>query len=340
MKKPAFPDSIQLGHGSGGIMTRELLDQIVFSTFSNPFLDRKHDGSVLPTEGPVAISTDSFVVSPIFFKGGDIGDLAVNGTVNDVAMCGARPEYLSLSFILEEGLLTADFIRIAQSVRKAAEAAGVQIVTGDTKVVERGKGDKIFINTTGIGRVHPRADIALSNVRPGDRLLLSGPLAAHGMAILSQREGLQFESEIRSDTACLNHMVLELLDRFGSQIHLLRDPTRGGLASVCSEIAQDSRLGIELWETALPVDTQVAAACEILGMDPLYVANEGVCCALVAPEVESAALEVMRRHQTGSRAVCVGSVHESHPGKVVMKSSVGGSRIVTPLLGEQLPRIC
>jgi len=340
MKQPAFPDSIQLGHGSGGVMTRELLDQFVFSTFSNPFLDRKHDGSVLPVDGPLAISTDSFVVSPIFFKGGDIGDLAVNGTVNDVAMCGARPEYLSLSFILEEGLLTADFLRIAQSVRRAAEAAGVQIVTGDTKVVERGKGDKIFINTTGIGRVHPRANIALSNVRPGDRLLLSGPIAAHGMAILSEREGLQFESEIRSDTTCLNHMVLELLDHFGSDVHLLRDPTRGGLASVCSEIAQDSRLGIELWETALPLDAQVAAACEILGMDPLYVANEGVCCALVAPEIEGAALEIMRRHEAGNRAVCVGSVRETHAGKVIMESTIGGSRIVTPLLGEQLPRIC
>lgn len=336
----SLPDTIQLGHGSGGVMTRELLDRIIFETFSNPFLDQKHDGAVLSAQGKVALSTDSFVVSPIFFKGGNIGELAVNGTVNDVAMCGGTPKYLSLSFILEEGLPMQDFIRIAESARKAADKAGVQIVTGDTKVVEKGKGDKIFINTTGIGPLHPQADISLGRVSQGDALLISGPIAAHGMAILSQREGLQFESEIESDTACLNHMVMALLERFGEQIHLLRDPTRGGVAAVCTEIATDRGLGIDLREEWLPLDKQVAAACEILGLDPLYVANEGVCCVLTPQGIVEEALEVMRGFSEGKSAVQIGNVVQDHAGKVVMESLVGGRRIVTPMLGEQLPRIC
>lgn len=340
MKDPNLPETIQLGHGSGGIMTRELLDQIVFEHFGNPLLDRKHDGAVLDIPGPVAISTDSFVVSPIFFPGGDIGDLAINGTVNDVAMCGARPRYLSLGFILEEGLPLEAFRRVVQSVRKAADAAHVQIVTGDTKVVEKGKGDQIFINTTGIGTVHPGANIGLERVKEGDSLLLSGPLAAHGMAIMSKREGLEFESEIRSDTAPLHEIILALLDRFGDKVHLLRDPTRGGLASVCSEIAGDAGLGIFLDETQIPVDNQVSAACEILGLDPLYVANEGVFCAFVEPGIEAEALALVRSHQNGRQAALVGNVTAEHSGKVVMRSTIGGTRIVTPLLGEQLPRIC
>ncbi len=321
-------------------MTRELLDQIIFETFSNPFLDQKHDGAVLTANGKVALSTDSFVVSPVFFKGGNIGELAVNGTVNDVAMCGGIPKYLSLSFILEEGLPMEDFRRIAESARSAADKAGVQIVTGDTKVVEKGKGDQVFVNTTGIGPLHPEADISLQRVSAGDALLISGPIAAHGMAILSQREGLEFESEILSDTACLNHMVLALLDRFGRDIHLFRDPTRGGVAAVCTEIASDRGLGISLKEESLPLDKQVAAACEILGLDPLYVANEGVCCVLVAPEIAEEALQVMRSFSEGVAAVQIGTVVDEHPGKVVMESLVGGRRIVTPMLGEQLPRIC
>lgn len=321
-------------------MTRELLDQIVFNTFRNPYLEQKHDGAIVPMKGPVVISTDSFVVSPIFFRGGDIGELAVNGTVNDVAMCGAIPEFISLGFIIEEGLEMVQFLRVVQSVKRAAEEAGVQVVTGDTKVVESGKGDKIFINTTGIGNPHPKAHISMDRVREGDQILVSGPIAAHGMAILSEREGLQFESEIRSDTTCLNHLVRELLDEFGSDIHLLRDPTRGGLSGVCSEISQDSGLGILLRENALPLDKQVAAACEILGLDPLYVANEGIFCAIVNPAASADILAFMKQHPKGSKAALIGELHRAHPGKVVMKSPVGGSRIVTPLIGEQLPRIC
>jgi hydrogenase expression/formation protein HypE len=321
-------------------MTRELLDQIVFNTFRNPYLEQKHDGAIVPLKGPVVISTDSFVVSPIFFRGGDIGELAVNGTVNDVAMCGAIPEFISLSFIIEEGLEMDQFLRVVESVKRAAEEAGVQVVTGDTKVVESGKGDKIFINTTGIGNPHPKAQISMDRVGEGDQILVSGPIAAHGMAILSEREGLEFESEIQSDTTCLNHLVRELLDQFGADIHLLRDPTRGGLSGVCSEIAQDSGLGILLREDALPMDKQVAAACEILGLDPLYVANEGIFCAVVNAEASSDILSFMKQHPKGSEAALVGELHGAHPGKVVMRGPVGGTRIVTPLIGEQLPRIC
>ncbi|MGB5781397.1 MAG: hydrogenase expression/formation protein HypE, partial [Eudoraea sp.] len=235
--------SIHLGHGSGGLMTRELLDSLIFKTFSNPYLDQKHDGAIFNIEGPIAVSTDSFVVSPIFFKGGNIGELAVHGTVNDVAMCGAIPKFITLSFIVEEGLSMADFTTIINSIKTAADGSGVQVVTGDTKVVERGKGDKIFINTTGFGAVHPRADIAASNIRTGDKIIINGYLAQHGMAIMSQREGLEFESTIESDTTNLNYMVKDLLDAFGSQIHLLRDPTRGGLASILSEIAEEIEKG-------------------------------------------------------------------------------------------------
>jgi hydrogenase expression/formation protein HypE len=255
-------------------------------------------------------------------------------------MCGGIPQFLSLGFIIEEGLPTSDFRKIVQSIKVAAEDAGVQIVTGDTKVVESGKGDKIFINTTGIGRPHPKAEIAMERIVGGDQILVSGPIAAHGMAILSEREGLEFESEIQSDTTNLNHLVHDLLDKFGPAVHLLRDPTRGGVSGVCSEIAQDSNLGVLLHETDFPMDKQVSAACEILGLDPLYVANEGILCAIVegssAPEV----LAFMQAHPKGSKAACIGSIVADHPGKVVMESSIGGKRIVTPLIGEQLPRIC
>jgi len=338
--EPELPASIQLAHGSGGQMTRELLDQIIFSTFKNPYLEQKHDGAIVPIQGQVVISTDSFVVSPIFFRGGNIGELAVNGTVNDVAMCGGIPQYISLGFIIEEGLPTRDFIKIVASIKQAAETAGVQVVTGDTKVVESGKGDKIFINTTGIGNPHPKSRISMDRIQAGDQILLSGPIAAHGMAILSEREGLEFESEIISDTTCLNHLVNDLLDEFGDSVHLLRDPTRGGVSGVCSEIAQDSQLGIALKETALPMDKQVAAACEILGLDPLYVANEGIFCAVVSGKAAPQILEFVRKHPKGVRASLIGKLTGEHPGKVVMESPVGGKRIVTPLIGEQLPRIC
>ena len=333
-------DSINLGHGSGGIMTRDLLDKIIFKTFDNPYINQKHDGSIVKFDREFAISTDSFVISPIFFKGGNIGELAVNGTVNDVAMCGAVPKYLSLAFIVEEGLAINDFIKIVSSVKQAADKSGVQIITGDTKVVERGKGDKIFINTTGFGEVHPKAHISADNIKVGDKIIVSGYIAQHGMAIMSQREGLKFESTIVSDTINVNFLVSDLLDNFGHKIHLLRDPTRGGLASVLSEIATDIEKGIAIAETKIPLEKQVAAACEILGLDPMYVANEGVFIAIVAEEVADAVVETMRNHEKGANAVCIGEVTKDHPHKVVMKSLIGGKRIVSPLIGEQLPRIC
>ncbi len=333
-------DTINLGHGSGGIMTRDLLDKIIFKTFDNPYLNQKHDGSIVNFNSEIAISTDSFVISPIFFKGGNIGELAVNGTVNDVAMCGAIPKYLSLAFIVEEGLKIDEFIQIVNSVKAAADKSGVQIITGDTKVVERGKGDKIFINTTGFGQVHPKAKISTDNIKAGDKIIVNGYIAQHGMAIMSQREGLEFESTIESDTTNVNFLVNDLLDKFGDKIHLFRDPTRGGLASVLSEIATDIHQGIEIYENKIPLEKQVAAACEILGLDPLYVANEGVFLCIVDAEIEEEVLELMKNDKKGKNAICVGEVITEHPNKVVMHSAIGGKRIVSPLIGEQLPRIC
>lgn len=333
-------ETINLGHGSGGLMTRDLLDQIIFETFSNPYLDQKHDGSIIKVNGELAISTDSFVVSPIFFKGGNIGELAVNGTVNDVAMCGADPKFLSLAFVVEEGLPMDDFVKIVESIKKTADTAGVQIITGDTKVVERGKGDKIFINTTGFGKVHPKAHISVNKIKPGDKIIISGPVAQHGMAIMSQRDGLEFESTILSDTTNLNFLVNDLLDAFGDQIHLFRDPTRGGLASVLSEIANDTTMGVSIKETEIPLDDQVAAACEILGLDPIFVANEGIFVTMVAADIAEDVLALMKNHEKSPRAACIGEFTNEHPKKVVMHSTIGGKRMVTPLLGEQLPRIC
>jgi hydrogenase expression/formation protein HypE len=331
-------DVITLGHGSGGLLTNKLLDTGVFDLFSNEYLDKRHDGAILP--GGLAFSTDSFVVSPIFFPGGNIGELAVHGTVNDLAMCGAIPKYISVGFILEEGLPVAQFWDIMVSIRKACAQSGVLIVTGDTKVVERGKGDQIFINTTGIGQVHPKAHIDSARVKAGDRLLLSGNLAAHGMAILSVREGLAFETDILSDTRALNKVVEKMLDRFGEGIHLFRDPTRGGVASALNEIARDARLGVELHQRELPIDDQVASACEILGLDPLYVANEGIFLAWVDPAIADECLAFLRETEEGSEAALIGSMVETHPGKVILHSAIGGRRVVNMLPGEQLPRIC
>ena len=333
-------DKINLGHGSGGIMTRDLLDKIIFSTFDNPFLNQKHDGAIIRIDGDMAVSTDSFVVSPVFFKGGNIGELAVNGTVNDVAMCGAIPKYISLAFIVEEGLKMDDFVEIVKTVKAAADESGVQIITGDTKVVERGKGDKIFINTTGFGQVHPNAKISSQNIKEGDRIFVNGFIAQHGMAIMSQREGLEFESSIVSDTTNVNFLAMNLLDKFGEKIHLFRDPTRGGVASVLSEIAGDTGMGINIREEDIPIEKQVAAACEMLGLDPLFVANEGVFISIVSADVEEAFLAEMKRDPKGINAKCIGHVTLDHPGKVVMQSTIGGKRMVSPLIGEQLPRIC
>lgn len=333
-------DIITLGHGSGGLLTNKLLEAGVFDVLKNDLLDQKHDGVVLELNGKTAFSTDSFVVSPIFFPGGNIGELAVNGTVNDIAMCGARAEYLSLAFVIEEGLLMTDFWEILLSIRQAADAAGVRIVTGDTKVVERGKGDQIFINTTGVGRVHPQADIAMHRVQAGDLLIVSGPIAAHGMAIMSVREGLEFESAIESDTCHFNHIIQQLLDEYGDSVHLLRDATRGGVATVLNEVARDTRLGIRIHENRLVVSEQVAAACELLGLDPLYVANEGVFIAIAAPDIADSLLATLRGWERGRQAFIMGEVVEQHPKQVILKSSIGGQRVVNMLLGEQLPRIC
>ena len=341
MSKEEFGfESIQLGHGSGGLMTRDLLDKIVFKTFSNPFLDQKHDGAIVSFNNRIAISTDSFVVSPIFFKGGNIGELAVHGTVNDVAMCGAIPKYLSLAFIVEEGLKIDEFITIVQSIKKAADESGVQIITGDTKVVEKGKGDKIFINTTGFGEVNPKANISAENIKVGDKILLNGFVAQHGMAIMSEREGLEFESSIESDSTNLNYLVNDLINEFGDKIHLFRDPTRGGVASVLSEISQDIKQGIAIYEDYIPLEKQVAAACEILGLDPLYVANEGVFLVIVEASIYEDVLLFLKKDKKGKNSAYIGEITYEHPNKVVMQSSIGGKRIVSPLIGEQLPRIC
>lgn len=334
-------DIITLGHGSGGLLTNRLLDSGVFDLLKNELLDERHDGAIFDIEaGRMAFSTDSYVISPIFFPGGNIGELAVNGTVNDLAMCGAQARYLSLSFILEEGLTMQEFWEVLVGIKYAAENAGVKIVTGDTKVVERGKGDKIFINTSGVGMLHTRADIRKSRVQVGDKILISGPIATHGIAILSVRQGLDFETSIVSDSTNLNHTVISLLDVFGPDIHLLHDPTRGGVATVLNELARDIRLGIDLEERAIPVLEEVAGACELLGLDPLYVANEGVFITIVAAEAAESVLEVLRADPNGASAAIIGTVTEEHPRQVLLHSKIGGKRVVNMPVGEQLPRIC
>lgn len=334
-------DLITMGHGSGGLLTNRLLDTGVFDLLKNDLLDERHDGAIFEAKaGKWAFSTDSYVISPIFFPGGNIGELAVNGTVNDLAMCGARARHLSLAFIIEEGLSMQEFWDVLVGVKYAAAKAGVQIVTGDTKVVERGKGDKIFINTSGIGALHARADIRKSRVEPGDVILISGPVATHGMAILSVRQGLEFESSIESDTVNLNHTVMRLLDACGPDIHLLHDPTRGGVATVLNELVRDTGLGIDLQERAIPVLDDVASACELLGLDPLYVANEGIFLAVVAAEAAESALEVLREDENGTQAGIIGTVTAMHPRQVLLHSKIGGRRVVNMPIGEQLPRIC
>jgi hydrogenase expression/formation protein HypE len=334
-------ERITLGHGSGGQLTNKLLDSGVFDLLRNDLLGERHDGAIFDAPGQrLAFSTDSYVVSPIFFPGGNIGELAVNGTVNDLAMCGAQARYLSLSFIIEEGLAMSTFWELLLGVKQAAERAGATVVTGDTKVVERGKGDQVFINTSGIGVVHPRADIRKGRAQVGDRIIVSGHLATHGIAILSLRQGLEFETAIESDTTNLNHTVMALMERFGPDIHLLHDPTRGGLASVLNEFARDRHLGVQLHERALPVLDEVAGACELLGLDPLYVANEGIFLAFVAHEAADAVLEALRQDPKGRHAAIIGEVTEAPARQVVLHSRVGGRRVVPMPLGEQLPRIC
>jgi hydrogenase expression/formation protein HypE len=333
-------DIITLGHGSGGTMTSQLLENGVFKLLHNDLLDKKHDGAIFSVSGPVAMSTDSYVVSPIFFAGGNIGDLAINGTVNDLAMCGARAKYLSLGFVLEEGFAMEEFWQILNTIKYTSEAANVKIVTGDTKVVEKGKGDKIFINTTGIGEVHPGAKIDIGNVRTGDKVILSGPLARHGITIMSHRQGLEFETSITSDTRTLHVIVLELIGQFGNHIHLLRDPTRGGLATVLNEIARELKSGIDIFQKKIPVEEEVYGACEMLGLDPLYVANEGLFVSVVDASVADEYVALLKKWQHGAMASVIGEVVKEHPGQVILNSNIGGRRVVNMLAGEQLPRIC
>lgn len=333
-------DKILLDHGSGGRASHELIERFFVPRFQNPFLNEMNDSAVFELKGgKLAFTTDSYVVDPIFFPGGDIGSLAVCGTVNDLAMRGARPCFLSVGFIIEEGFPLSDLELILISMERAAKEAGVQIVTGDTKVVPKGAADKIFINTSGIGLIPEGLDIAGQNARPGDAVLVSGTLGDHGLTILSKREGLAFESSLKSDAAPLNHLVREMVQT-GPDIHVLRDPTRGGLATTLNEIAGQSQVGLEIWEEAIPIRDSVSAASEILGLDPLYVANEGKLIAILPQSQAEAVLAVMKKNPYGQDAAIIGEVKAENPGKVVMKTIIGGKRLVDMLTGEQLPRIC
>ena len=332
--------NVLLAHGGGGKLSHQLIKDMFAAQFKNELLDPLHDGAMLSLGGVrIAFSTDSYVVNPIFFPGGDIGKLAVNGTVNDLSMCGARPLFLSAAFIIEEGLPMDDLWRVVCSMQSAAQAAGVQLVTGDTKVVDRGKGDKIFITTSGIGIIPDGIEINPRQAKRGDKIILSGTIADHGIAIMSVREGLEFETQIESDCASLNGLV-ETMFSASKEIHVLRDPTRGGIATVLNEIAESATIGITISEESIPLSEEVCGACEILGFDPLYVANEGKLLAFVSPAAADAVLSAMRLHPLGKNAVLIGEVVADHPGTVIMKTRIGGSRVVDMLSGEQLPRIC
>lgn len=334
-------DIILLGHGSGGKLGHQLLDEVIAPTLSGISQRDQDDAAVLQQGGQrLAFTTDSYVVDPIFFAGGNIGDLAINGTVNDLAMSGARPLFLSVGLILEEGLPLDDLRAILDSMRKAADAAGVRIVTGDTKVVPRGKGDRIFINTSGIGVFDHPYELSGRNARVGDQVLINGAIGDHGMAVLASREGLALESDIASDTAALNGLVAELLHGVGAAVHTLRDPTRGGVATTLKEIALQAGVDMTLQEQTLPVRAPVRSACAILGLDPLFVANEGKLLAVVAAAAAEEALQIMRRHPLGQQAAVIGDVTGASAGRVVMRTTIGGLRAIDMLAGEQLPRIC
>ena len=342
-------DVIVLAHGSGGKLSHDLVEQLFVRHFDNPPLLKLDDAAVLDLPGPrtpvglprLALTTDSYVVSPLFFPGGDIGKLAVCGTVNDLSMSGARPLWLSAGFIVEEGLSLADLERIVVSMAATAGQAGVQIVAGDTKVVDRGSADRLFINTAGVGLVPAGVEIGGDRAQPGDVVLLNGTIGDHGMTIMTQREGLKFDSPLASDCAPLNDLVASLLEALPpGTVHCLRDPTRGGLATSLNELAARSAVGIELEEAAMPVHEAVRGACELLGLDPLYVANEGKLVAIVAPQAAERALAALRTHRYGQEAAIVGQVVESHPGRVVLRTGLGARRVVDMLIGEQLPRIC
>lgn len=332
-------DSVLLAHGSGGKLSHELVERIFLPSLANAALNKLDDSAIFEASGRLAFTTDSYVVNPIFFPGGDIGKLAVCGTVNDLAMNGARPLCLSLSAIIEEGFLISELGQIVQSVKKATQEAEVSIIAGDTKVVDRGQADKLFLTTSGIGIIPPGVDISGANARVGDKVLLSGTIGDHGIAIMSQREGLRFSMTLESDCAPLNKLVSQMLQA-SSKIHCLRDPTRGGLATTLNELAQQSKVGIVVQETEIPVKEEVRAACELLGLDPLYVANEGKMVAIVDPADADKVLAKMKHHGYGRDAAIIGEVTSQHPGKVVLKTKLGPSRIVDMLSGELLPRIC
>lgn len=332
--------TIVMGHGSGGKMMADLIQHMFASAFHNDVLDQLGDSAVFNINGSrLAFTTDSFVVSPLFFPGGDIGELAINGTLNDLAMSGARPMFLSSGFILEEGLAMETLGRVVESAARACQEANVQLITGDTKVVNKGHGDGLYINTTGLGLISQGINIAPKNAQPGDAVIVSGTMGDHGIAIMSVREGLQFETEIRSDTAPLYGLVEAMLN-VTQDIHCLRDATRGGLSAVLNELATASKVGIEFEEKKVPVKPEVNAACEMLGLDPFYIANEGKLVALLPADQADAVLEVMRAHPFGKDAVRIGTIVPNHAGLVVAKTSIGGSRVVDLPAGELLPRIC
>jgi hydrogenase expression/formation protein HypE len=331
-------DRVLLAHGSGGRLMHDLIRKSIAGPLTNPILDRLDDSAVLDVKGKLAFTTDSYVVKPIFFPGGDIGRLAVCGTVNDLSTTGATPLYLSLSFIIEEGLTFTDLDKVVASIADAAAEAGVKIVTGDTKVVDRGSADKLFVNTAGVGVIPDGVNISGANARPGDKIILSGAIGDHGIAVISQREGLKFESPVVSDCAPLNRLTMNMIG--AGEIHCLRDPTRGGLATTLNEFASQSHVGIKIVESSIPVHPAVAGVCELLGLDPLYVANEGKMVAVVAKEDADNVVEIVRQNRYGWEATIIGEVVIEHPGRVVLKTRLGSSRIVDLLTGELLPRIC
>jgi hydrogenase expression/formation protein HypE len=333
--------TIVMGHGGGGKLSAELVNHLFLPAFRNDALADLGDAAlVAPVNGRLAISTDSFVVQPLFFPGGSIGNLAVNGTVNDLAVSGARPLYLTAGFVLEEGFAVADLARIVDDMARSARTAGVQIITGDTKVVERGHGDGCYINTAGIGAVPDHVHVGPSRVQPGDVVIVSGTIGDHGMAIMSVREGLDFETEIRSDCAALNGLASAVIAAGGDFVHAMRDPTRGGLGTTLHEIAQASHVGFLIDESSLPVRPQVQSACELLGLDPLFVANEGKMAVFVQPEAADRVAAAMHAHPLGKDAAVVGSATAEHPGMLVARTRLGANRVIPAQIGEQLPRIC
>jgi len=332
-------DKILLAHGSGGKLAHELVEKGFVKALANPLLARLDDSAVFDFSGRLAFTTDSYVVSPIFFPGGDIGKLAVCGTVNDLAMSGARPLYLSLAFIIEEGFLQSELSQIVNSIQKTAQEAGVEVITGDTKVVPRGSADKLFINTAGVGIIAEGVNISGSNARAGDRVILSGTIGDHGIAVISQREELSFSTNLKSDCAPLGGLVAEMI-KACPNIHCLRDPTRGGLATSLNELAKQSGVSIRIEEQKIPLREEVLAACEMLGFDPLYVANEGKLVAIVPPGDADKVLKAMQKNRYGKNAAIIGEVGAEKPGRVVMKTALGASRMVDMLAGDLLPRIC